>query len=68
MQGIVDERSLLHSQGQEGAFRCCLSMRVRQYSSFHVLASRTSLALNYGVCGISVDWPRTPNFQQPLNY
>jgi hypothetical protein len=37
-------------------------------SSSHVLGSRNSLALNDGVYGISVDWPRTPNFQQPLNY
>jgi hypothetical protein len=36
--------------------------------SSHVLGSRNSLVLSYGVYGISVDWPRTPNFQQPLNY
>src|SRR5215831_20469110 len=36
--------------------------------SSHVLGSRNSLALSYGVYGISIDWPRTPNVQQPLNY
>jgi len=51
-----------------GAFGGCLSFQSGNIGSSHVLASRNSLALSHGVYGISVDWPRTPNFQQSLNY
>jgi hypothetical protein len=62
-------RKRLHSQGQRDRI-CGLPFVPSQAILVdpHVLGSRNPLALNDGVYGISVDWPRPPNFQQPLHY
>jgi hypothetical protein len=58
----------LRSLGQGAHLGVAFRSESGNINSSHVLASHTSVALNYGVYGISVDWPRTPNSQQPLNY
>ena len=58
----------LHSQGQRADLGVAFRSESGNSSSSHVLGSRNSLALSYGVYRISVDWPRTPKFRQPLNY
>jgi hypothetical protein len=60
--------SPLHLQGQAEHLGVAFRSESGNINSSYVIGSHTSVALNDGVHGISVDWPGTSNFQQPLNY